>query len=138
MTNCPRCQKPILNEGVFTSPAKFNIRCPWCQATLEINILPRIVTEVIKLGNGESYKKSDNSEANGTLARLDSARLAPDLNGANTHKVTPRIGNLTSLSPAPVMQNTSATTMLKSKPQAFKLVGYLYPEDENKLENSDE
>ncbi len=53
MTNCPKCQKPILNGGLFTSPAKFTIRCPWCQATLQINIQPKIVTEVIKLGNGD-------------------------------------------------------------------------------------
>lgn len=52
MTNCPRCNKPILNGGSFTSHAKFTIRCPWCQATLEINVQPKIITEVIKLGNG--------------------------------------------------------------------------------------
>jgi hypothetical protein len=52
MTNCPKCGKPILNGGLFTSHARFNIRCPWCQSTLMINIQPKIVTEVIKIGNG--------------------------------------------------------------------------------------
>lgn len=56
MTNCPKCQKPILNGGVFTSHAKFTMRCPWCQATLEIHVQPKIITEVVKLGNGESLK----------------------------------------------------------------------------------
>lgn len=56
MTNCPRCGKPILNGGIFTSHARFTLRCPWCQATLEIHIQPKIVTEVVKLGNGEPYK----------------------------------------------------------------------------------
>ncbi len=55
MTNCPRCHKPVLNGGIFTSHAKFTIRCPWCQATLEINIQPKIVTEVVKIGNGQSH-----------------------------------------------------------------------------------
>jgi DNA-directed RNA polymerase subunit RPC12/RpoP len=52
MTNCPKCGKPILNGGHFTSHARFNIRCPWCQSTLMINIQPKIITEVIKIGNG--------------------------------------------------------------------------------------
>lgn len=48
MTNCPKCRKPILNGGVFTSPAKFTMRCPWCQVTLSINVMPKIITEIIE------------------------------------------------------------------------------------------
>lgn len=48
MTNCPNCNKPILNGGVFPSHAKFSMRCPWCHATLEVSIQPRILTELIK------------------------------------------------------------------------------------------
>lgn len=64
MTNCPKCQKPILNEGVFTSAASFNMRCPWCQATLGINVKPKIVTEVIKLANGDPYRPAPSGNQN--------------------------------------------------------------------------
>ena len=57
MTNCPRCQKPILNGGVFAAPARFNIRCPWCQATLQVNIQTRITTEVVKIGGMDPAKE---------------------------------------------------------------------------------
>jgi len=63
MTNCPECNKPILNGGVFPSHAKFSMRCPWCQATLEINIQPRILTELIRPGS----KKTEETP----LAKLD-------------------------------------------------------------------
>ena len=48
MTNCPACQKPVLNEGQFTAFTQFNIRCPWCQATMTISVQPRIVAELVK------------------------------------------------------------------------------------------
>lgn len=48
MSNCPVCRKPILNCGSFTAPARFNIRCPWCQTTLHINICTKITAEVLQ------------------------------------------------------------------------------------------
>lgn len=48
MTNCPACQKPVLNEGQFTAFTQFHIRCPWCQATVSISVQPRIVAELVR------------------------------------------------------------------------------------------
>lgn len=83
MTNCPRCQKPILNGGIFTAPAKFNIRCPWCQATLQINVQPKIITEVVKLANGDTDKfgeKKDNPNNTGLT------QIYPEADDANKSK----------------------------------------------------
>ena len=66
MTNCPHCRKPILNGGVFTSPAKFTIRCPWCQATLAITIMPKIIAEVIKLDH-EDVRQAESGFGDGKL-----------------------------------------------------------------------
>lgn len=103
MTNCPRCHKPILNGGIFTSHAKFTIRCPWCQATLEINIQPKIVTEVIKLGNGDTYKPPE--AAYGSPSRPQTnEEIAIDATGGPEE------------------------LFARPKTAGFRLVGYLYPE----------
>lgn len=101
MTNCPKCGKPILNEGVFTSAARFNMRCPWCQATLEINVKPKIITEVIKLANGEPV-----------------IRPAPS-------------GQAVASSPNQASFGLNQITDGNNQPEKprFKLVGYLYPDD---------
>ena len=62
MTHCPKCHKPILNGGLFTSAAKFKMRCPWCQATLQVDVQPKIVTRVAKLANGEPLTISQEQE----------------------------------------------------------------------------
>lgn len=104
MTNCPRCSKPILNGGIFTSHAKFTIRCPWCQATLEINIQPRIVTEVIKIGNGDPAAMAARGEA------VDRPAQIPHFEAQ--HNATGKPEEL----------------FAKPKGAGFRLVGYLYPE----------
>ena len=81
MTNCPACQKPVLNEGQFTAFTQFNIRCPWCQATMTISVQPRIVAELVK-------------------ATAVQAKEAP------------------------------------ATPSSYKLVGYVYPEDQQEESQS--
>jgi phage FluMu protein Com len=49
MTNCPECQKPILNGGVFNSTAQFKMKCPWCKVTLSVMVKSKIVAEVIDI-----------------------------------------------------------------------------------------
>lgn len=112
MTNCPKCGKPILNGGLFTSPAKFNIRCPWCQATLQINIQPKIVTEVIKLGNGDIPKQEIKQEQ---TQRFDF--------------------------PQEMAESINYKPLLTDKPKTMvplangmKLVGYLFAEEPEKTE----
>jgi len=101
MTNCPKCQKPVLNEGVFTSAARFNMRCPWCQATLEINVKPKIITEVIKLANGDPYRPTPNQGTQPPIA----------------------------FGKEPIRGLGGETAQPQEGPR-FKLVGYLYQDDE--------
>lgn len=63
MTNCPKCSKPILNGGMFTSTARFNMRCPWCQTTLEVIIQPKITTGIVRtVGNELRNGQKDSSK----------------------------------------------------------------------------
>lgn len=125
MTNCPKCQRPILNEGIFTSPAKFNMRCPWCQATLEVNIQPKIVTEVIKLANGEPYKPENKEPKPQILAEsADFSLAAPPITGS-ANQVSHIPLNVENKLPISFKNGSNP-----QKPTVFKLIGYLYPEDE--------
>jgi len=108
MTNCPKCGKPILNGGIFTSHARFTIRCPWCQSTLQINIQPKIVTEVIKLGNGNGDGKSTEPIPNLKEGEKDIARMF--------------------YSDEQAQQGNSQSANSKG---SMKLVGYLYPEEDD-------
>lgn len=78
MTNCPKCRKPILNGGVFTSPAKFTMRCPWCQVTLSINVMTKIITDVVEdseiMRPQHAYAEVENS-------RKETVRMTDDGKG---------------------------------------------------------
>ncbi|MBI2607554.1 MAG: hypothetical protein HYW51_01890 [Candidatus Doudnabacteria bacterium] len=120
MTNCPKCGKPILNGGLFTSPAKFNIKCPWCQATLQINIQPRIVTEVIKLGNGETPKNGDPVRH---VVRSEKAESGEDVDDIFT-------GLYSMQEPMQKKEeHLKPGIPYKLNGKGIKFVGYLYPDD---------
>lgn len=108
MTNCPKCNRPILNGGLFTSPARFTIRCPWCQATLQINIQPKIVTEVMKIGNG-----------NGSSSSPAELYAPPNLYSA------PAIGGFQK--PDSPEREISQKVQIMGK--NYKFVGHLYPDE---------
>lgn len=111
MTNCPKCGKPILNGGLFTSPAKFNIKCPWCQATLQINIQPRIVTEVVKLANGDSPKPAEKPQIGEELDDIFAGLYSTQ---------------------EPMQQNNEPIKPgipYKLKGKGVKFVGFLYPDE---------
>ncbi|MDP4000623.1 MAG: hypothetical protein Q8P83_00025 [bacterium] len=123
MTNCPKCGKPILNGGLFTSPAKFNIKCPWCQATLQINIQPRIVTEVIKLANGDTPKIGDQMKH---VIRSEGSQ--------NRQEVDDVFEELYSMQEPPMLKKDAEQLKpgipYKLNGKGVKFVGYLYPDDQ--------
>lgn len=117
MTNCPKCGKPILNGGLFTSPAKFNIKCPWCQATLQINVQPKIVTEVVKLANGDTPKQAEKPKIGEELDDIFEG-LYSKPEPMNTQPTQKREEHLKPGIP------------YKLNGKGIKFVGYLYPDDQ--------
>lgn len=45
MANCPNCTKPLLASGEFGGVAQFRMRCPSCQVTVRVRVLPQILVE---------------------------------------------------------------------------------------------
>lgn len=116
MTNCPKCNRPILNGGLFTSPARFTIRCPWCQATLQINIQPKIVTEVVKIGNGHLQTSSGPMGGSSSPADLYApASLYPGAIIDGFQK------------PSSLEREISQKVQIMGK--TYKFVGHLYPDE---------
>lgn len=66
MSNCSVCHKPILNSGDFSSPAKFKIRCPWCQSTLQVSVSMKITVE--EIDNAPAYNNRLLSSQNSLVA----------------------------------------------------------------------
>ena len=56
MTHCPKCHKPLMTGGQFSSWAQFTIRCAWCQAVTLIIIQPSIN---VSLKNSEALIQND-------------------------------------------------------------------------------
>ena len=53
MTHCPKCSKPLLNSGQFWGWAEFCLRCPWCQASVEVAIQPKITVSLKAPGQSD-------------------------------------------------------------------------------------
>ena len=114
MANCPKCQKPILNEGIFTASVRFNMRCAWCQSTLEINVQPKIVTEVIKLANGDSVREIYE-------------------NGHKIHYETQKTVPIPTKASGQLPLSNGELDVKDINQRGFRIVGYFYPEEPSQL-----
>jgi len=56
MTHCPECNKPVLNNGQFSTPVTFSIRCPWCQSNLKVSVQIKVITELAEVAEVEELE----------------------------------------------------------------------------------
>ena len=102
MTHCPKCHKPLLNGGQFSSSAQFTIRCAWCQAVVVVTVQPSIYVS-LKTSEPSSlngFEESSQFMFNGTMDKSFATEKMP--------------GHLA-----------------QTPADGFKVVGYLYPQEEN-------
>lgn len=104
VSHCPECQKPLISGGQFTGSAEFNMRCPWCQATVEVSIQPRINVRAIKAGQPRFASASPQQPY-----------------AAFQKKAGEEIGS--------IGLEFDAAENPTSKDKGMKIVGYIYPHD---------
>lgn len=73
VAHCPKCQKPVLTEAQFNAPVKFYMRCPSCQARLQVRVMVRVLTELI---TNDVVMKPENADSPRVISVQDESAAA--------------------------------------------------------------